>query len=373
VTERIPETEMTDLAHLGYTGRVEALFDTLATDGLEPARIVRVDRGMPLAATAEGVKRVEPATHLIKTADTADSRVVVGDWVALARPETHEMPIIEVILPRSGTFSRKEPGAETGQQVMIANIDVVLVVQSLSGRGVNERRLERELVVAWESGARPVVVLTKSDLVDDAAAIADSVREIALGVDVLVESALTGEGIDDVRACVPPGVTAALLGASGVGKSTLVNRLVGEEVLETQETRNSDDKGRHTTVAREMFLLPGGGVIIDTPGMRGLALWDAEEGMAAAFPDIDLLAQTCRFGDCKHVSEPGCAVLEAVESGTLPARRLDSWRRLRDELDNLAVRQDEHAWAQREKREGKVLGKAIKQFYKGSDKRRGRD
>lgn len=364
---------MSDLAQLGFNRRVEALFASLAAEGFEPARIVRVDRGMPLAATAHGVVRVEPATHLIKTADTAISRVVVGDWVALATPESHDMPIIEAILPRSGTFSRKEPGAETGQQVMIANIDVVLVVQSLSGRGVNDRRLERELVVAWESGATPVVVLTKSDLVHDAGAVADSVREIAMGVDVLVESAMTGEGIEDVRACVPVGVTAALLGASGVGKSTLVNRLIGEDVLDTRETRTTDDKGRHTTVAREMFLVPDGGVIIDTPGMRGLALWDAEEGMAAAFPEIDSLAEVCRFGDCRHVSEPGCAVLAAVEAGTLPARRLESWRRLRDELDNLAVRQDEQAWAQKEKREGKVMGKAIKQFYKDSDKRRGRD
>jgi ribosome biogenesis GTPase len=158
-----------------------------------------------------------------------------------------------------------------------------------------------------------------------------------------------------------------------VGKSTLVNRLIGEDVLDTRETRTTDDKGRHTTVAREMFLVPDGGVIIDTPGMRGLALWDAEEGMAAAFPEIDSLAEVCRFGDCRHVSEPGCAVLAAVEAGTLPARRLESWRRLRDELDNLAVRQDEQAWAQKEKREGKVMGKAIKQFYKDSDKRRGRD
>jgi ribosome biogenesis GTPase len=364
---------MDDLARLGFTGRVEALFATLAADGFEPARIVRVDRGMPLAATATGVVRVEPATHLVKTAGEAGSRAAVGDWVALLRLETHEMPIIEAILPRSGTFSRKDPGAETEQQVLIANVDVVFVVQSLSGGGVNLRRLERELVLAWESGATPVVVLTKADLVQDPEAEADAVREIALGVDVVVESAITGLGIEDVRVHVPAGTTAALLGSSGVGKSTLVNRLVDEEVLETRATREADDKGRHTTVAREMFLVPGGGVIVDTPGMRGLALWDAEEGMSAAFPDIEQLAAACRFADCRHISEPGCAVLAAVESGELAARRLDSWQRLREELDNLAVRQDERAWSQKEKREGKVMGRAIKRFHKDSDKRRGRD
>lgn len=362
---------MDDLGRLGFAGRAEALFAPLGDDGLEPGRVVRVDRGMPLVATSSGVERVEPAAHLIKSADEALSRVAVGDWVAVARPEGHEMPIVEAILPRSGTFSRKDPGSETGQQVVVANIDVVFVVQSLSGSGVNARRLERELVLAWESGARPVIVLTKADLVEDPAECARIATEIALGVDVVVESAVTGQGIEDVRAHVPPGTTAALLGGSGVGKSTLVNRLVGEEVLETQETRAGDDKGRHTTVAREMVLVPDGGVIIDTPGMRGLALWDAEEGLTAAFPDIERLAEECRFRDCSHAGEPGCAVVGAVDSGELAERRLDSWRRLRAELDSLAARQDERARREQERR-WKPIHKAAKQFYKTEPKYKGR-
>lgn len=359
------------LERLGLTGRVSALFAPLAEQGFELARVVRVDRGMPLVETARGQERVEPAVHLLKSGPEVESRAVVGDWVALSRPESHEIALIEVILPRTGTFSRKDPGNETGQQVVVSNIDIVFVVQSLSGAGVNERRLERELVLAWESGARPVVVLTKADLVDDPEAVADIAREIALGVDVVVESAVTGIGIEDVRAQVGPGVTAALFGGSGVGKSTLVNRLLGEEVFETQETRAGDDRGRHTTVAREMVLVPEGGVIIDTPGMRGLALWDADEGMSAAFSDIEELAEQCRFADCRHEAEPGCAVLAAVEDGELAARRLDSWRRLTAELRQLAERQDEKAWAQKEKREGKVMGRVLKDFYKQSDKRRG--
>lgn len=361
-----------DLDRLGLTSRVSAQFEPLAQQGFELARVVRVDRGMPLVESARGQERVEPAVHLLKSGPEVVSRAVVGDWVAIARPDTHDIPLIEAILPRTGTFSRKDPGNETGQQVVAANVDVVFVVQSLTGGGINERRLERELVLAWESGARPVVVLTKADLVDEPDACAQVAREIALGVDVIVESAVTGVGIEDVRARVGPGVTAALFGGSGVGKSTLVNRLLDHEHFETREVRAGDDKGRHTTVAREMVLVPGGGVIIDTPGMRGLALWDADEGMSAAFSDIEELAVECRFADCGHESEPGCAVLAAVEEGVLTARRLDSWRRLTNELRVLAERQDEKAWAEKEKRAGKVMGKAIKNFYKQSDKRRGR-
>lgn len=360
------------LDRLGLTSRVSAYFEPLAQQGFELARVVRVDRGMPLVESARGQERVEPAVHLLKAGPEAVSRAVVGDWVAIVRPDGHDMPLIEAILPRIGTFSRKDPGNETGQQVVAANVDIVFVVQSLTGDGINERRLERELVLAWESGARPVVVLTKADLVDDPDAGAQIAREIALGVDVVVESAVTGVGIEDVRAHVGPGVTAALFGGSGVGKSTLVNRLLDHEHFETREVRAGDDKGRHTTVAREMVLVPGGGVIIDTPGMRGLALWAADEGMSAAFSDIAELAERCKFADCRHESEPGCAVLAAVEEGILTPRRLDSWRRLTDELRVLAERQDEKAWAEKEKRAGKVMGKAIKNFYKGSDKRRGR-
>lgn len=362
---------MTALEPLGLTDRERALFATLSEDGFELARVSRVDRGLPLVATATGLERAEPATHLIKTAGSSGSRAVVGDWVALARPDGHDMPIIEVILPRKSSFGRKDPGEQTGEQVVIANADIVFVVQSLSGNGINLRRLERELVVAWESGARPVIVLTKADLADNAAEQACQAEEISHGVDVIVESAVTGEGIDDVRAQVGPGVTAALLGGSGVGKSTLVNRILGEELQATQEVRASDDKGRHTTVARELVTLPGGGVIVDTPGMRGLGLWDAEEGMEAAFPDIEALAVHCRFRDCAHEAEPGCAVVAAVQDGDLAGRRLESYLRLRGEMAELARRQDEKAWAEKEQA-SRVISKAAKRFYREEPKRKGR-
>ncbi len=363
-------TQLWDLGRLGFSDRETAFFASFVEQGFEPARVARVDRGLPLVASARGFERAEPAIHLVKSADTSMSRAVVGDWVALARPEGHEMPIIEAILPRHGAFSRKDPGEETGEQVLIANVDVVFVVQSLSGGGLNVSRLERELVMAWESGARPVVVLTKSDLNREYEEQRRIAEEVALGVDVIVVSAVTGEGVDEVRAAVPPSSTAALLGSSGVGKSTLINYLVGNEALPTAAVREGDDKGRHTTVARELVILPGGGVLIDTPGMRAIGLWDAEDGLAAAFPDIEAFAVSCRFRDCGHEEEPGCAVVAAAEAGNLALRRLDSYRRLTDELAEVARRRDEKAWRSGEQA-ARIISKAAKRFYRTESKRKG--
>jgi ribosome biogenesis GTPase len=331
-----------DLGRLGFGDAWAERFIPFAEAGLEPGRVVRVDRGMPLVATGNGLERVEPATHLVKSATQAENRAVVGDWVAIARPEGHDMPVIQAVLPRTSAFVRRAPGAETGEQVVLANVDVVLVAHSLS-TPLNIRRLERELVLAYGSGAMPVVVLTKADLVSDSDEAARRIAEIAPLVDVLVESAITGLGIEDVRAHMPEGMTSALLGASGVGKSTLVNRLVGAEILPTGEVRERDGKGRHITVAREMVIVPGGGVVIDTPGMRGLALHNAREGFAEAFADVEALAEACRFADCVHDNEPGCAVRAAVEAGQLSAKRLASYRDLRDELAELAQLQEEKA------------------------------
>ncbi len=309
---------------------------------------MRVDRGLPLVATEAGLERVEPATHLVKSATEAENRAVVGDWVAISRPEGHEMPLIEAVLPRTSAFVRRAPGADTGEQVVIANVDVVLVAHSLS-TPLNIRRLERELVLAYGSGALPVVVLTKADLVSDSDEAARRIAEVAPLVDVLVESAITGLGVEDVRAHIPDGKTAALLGASGVGKSTLVNRLVGTELLATGEVRERDGKGRHITVAREMVIVPGAGVVIDTPGMRGLALHNAREGFAEAFADVEALAEECRFADCIHQNEPGCEVRAAVERGDLSPKRLASYIDLRSELAELAHLQEEKSWRERER------------------------
>lgn len=352
------------LAELGWTEREAALFAPYAAAGLVPGRVSRVDRTLPLIITEAGPRRAEPATHLLKARDTA-SRAVVGDWVALAIPEGHDQAIIEAILPRTSAFVRKDPGEQTDEQVLIANADIVFVVQSMSGKGINVRRLERELVLAWESGAIPVVVLSKADIAEDIDYQRTLAEEVAPGVEVIVESAITGIGLDEVHARIGPGVTAALLGGSGVGKSTLVNKLVGGQPQATKAVRKSDDKGRHTTVAREIVIVPGGGVIIDTPGMRAVALWDAEDGIASAFPDIDALAEQCKFTDCRHESEPGCAVIAAVEAGELPQRRLDSYRTLCAELTALTRRQDQKAWAAREPAT-KAIAKDAKSFFKNN-------
>jgi ribosome biogenesis GTPase len=241
-----------------------------------------------------------------------------------------------VVLPRRSAFVRGDPmeGASVDAQVVAANVDTVFIVQSLTN-GPNLRRLERELVLAFDSGATPVVVLTKADQLDaaDARAAVRSVERTTPGVETVITSSVTGEGVDGLRAYAAGNRTVALIGASGVGKSTLVNRLVGDDVQATGAVRATDQRGRHITTARELVLLPGGGVLVDTPGLRAVTLWDADEGMSRAFADIEELTSQCRFRDCAHDREPGCAVKAAVARGDIDAARLDHYRHLNDELD----------------------------------------
>jgi ribosome biogenesis GTPase len=267
----------------------------------------------------------------------------VGDWVMLeGRDEVDDLVIAEV-LPRHGTISRRDPADRLNEQVLAANVDVVFVVQGLD-QEVNLRRLERTLVMVYEGGATPVIVLSKADLSDDPDAAVASVRPIAPDVEVVLTSAITGEGIDQLVACTRPDRTVAVMGPSGAGKSSLVNLMLGEERQEIGEVRAVDAKGRHTTTRRELISLPEGGAIIDTPGLRGLGLWDADEGIALAFPDIEALAEGCRFRDCLHDTEPGCAVRAAVEAGELEAARVSNWRRMQEELAHVEQQQREQQW-----------------------------
>lgn len=350
-----------DFSRLGLTERIGDEFESLGIEGAELARVVRVDRGFPLVTSASGTYRTELATHLMKQAKHhARYRPAVGDWIALTHPAGHEMAIIERILDRTGAFTRKDPGEDAGAQVVIANVDIVFVVAALSGDGVNVGRLERALVLAFESGATPYIVLTKADLCDDINAQVKLAESVSAGVEVIVESAITGLGIDRIRELIKPGITAALIGSSGVGKSTLINRMLGEEVLATAEVREGDDKGRHTTVAREIVAIPDGGIVIDTPGMRAIALWHADEGLRRAYPEISEASDQCRFSDCTHTNEPKCAVQAGIEAGDIDAARFARYQMLVEELEELEYKQQKREWSASERRDRSLhQGKSI--------------
>ena len=323
------------LAELGWDAFFADAFEPHNQDGLVPARVVARHHG-PCELVAEtGPRGGLPAGRL-----GDDGLPAVGDWVA-ARPLAGERKaLIEAVLPRRTAFTRKEAWRRTAEQVVAANVDVVFVV-SAYGRDLNPRRIERYLTATWESGATPVIVMNKSDTSADPAAEALPIEEVALGVPVLPVSAVTGNGLDRLEAHLGSGRTGALLGSSGVGKSTLVNRLAGREVMDTGGIRLDDERGRHTTTHRELVVLgEGRGLLLDTPGMRELQLWADEESLDTTFGEIAELAAECRFADCAHRSEPGCAVTAALADGTLPADRWESYGKLQRELRALAVRQD---------------------------------
>ena len=301
--------------------------------------IVRLDRGFPLVKCDSGeLVRCEHATALVKGERV---RAVVGDRVSVELPDGHDKGIISSIAPRRTAFVRRDPAERTSSQVLAANFDLVIVAEPIVQ--LNRQRLERELVLAHETGARVAVVLTKADLADseEAASTQRDVSDLAgRAVPVLVISTSDDASIERVRSLVPAGHVAILIGKSGVGKSSLVNLLVGADVQGTCEVR-SDGKGRHTTVDRVMVDLPNGGSVVDMPGVRGLGMWDADRGLGTAFADVEELAARCRFRDCSHGDEPGCAVQAAVATGELAAARLNSYRTLSAEIASVRSRRDE--------------------------------
>jgi len=315
-------------------------FAPFAEQGLLPARVVVQYQQIYRVVTEDGELLAMVAGRMRHRAGGRVDYPAVGDWVAIRPDPDSDRATIHGVLERKSRFVRKVAGSVVAEQVVAANVDVVLLVTALDA-DFNPRRLERYLVLAHESGARPAIVLSKTDLAEDPDEYVREARSVA-GPDVTVHtvSAPRDEGYESLRAYLEPGKTVALLGSSGVGKSTIVNRLAGEELQRTQEVRTTDGRGRHTTTHRQLILLSAGGLLMDTPGMRELQLWDVDEGVEETFSDVDELADHCRFPDCEHIQEPGCAVLAAIEEGRLAAERLESYHKLRRELRALAARQD---------------------------------
>lgn len=309
-----------------------------------PARVVAEHRDRYLVATADGDRSAVLAGRLRHETTSREDLPAVGDWVAVSRLAGGGTVSLLAVLPRRTAFVRKAAGETTVAQVVAANVDVALVATALPF-DLNMRRLERYLTLAWESGAMPVVVLTKADLSDDPRAAIIEAALTAPGVDVVAVSATAGEGVATLDRHLRPARTAVLVGSSGVGKSTLVNRLLGAERLRTAAV-DVDGRGRHTTTHRELVRLANGALLIDTPGMRELQLWSTDAGLGSAFADVEACALRCRFGNCTHESEPDCGVLMAIARGELAAERLEHWHRLRREVAHLARKQDELATAE---------------------------
>jgi ribosome biogenesis GTPase / thiamine phosphate phosphatase len=342
----LPVTEPL-LQRLGWDDGWEAAFAEHRAAGLVPARVAIQHRGAYDLIHEDGEQRASAANRLVRE----EGLPAVGDWVGLDLSTN----LIDVLLPRRTSISRKEVWHATREQILAANIDIAFLVQALP-LDFNLRRLERYLAMAWESGAQPVVVLTKIDLVDDEQPYLDQVESVTLGsCPVIAESAKTGEGLEALRAWFEPNKTAVLLGSSGVGKSTIVNSLVGEELIPTQEVRADDQMGRHTTTRRELILLQTGGVVLDTPGIRELQLWDAD--LEQTFGDVEEIARRCRFNDCNHDREPGCAIREALLDGSLSRERWDSYVKLQRELEAIEARRN-HLLRQERVREYKIRARA---------------
>jgi len=351
---------------LGWDSYFEEAWGERAKDACVPARVVSQQRGLWRVLGDFEECWAEPSGSFRKESEAGGDWPAVGDWIATEIIVGQKNALIQSVLPRRSRFVRKVAGKQVAEQVMAANIDVALIVAALDG-DFNVRRIERYIAQCWESGARPVVVLNKADASSEARERTAEIEEIAMGVPVFAVSAKTGEGLDELLASFKKGQTIVLLGSSGVGKSTLVNRLLQEERQTTHAVRESDSRGRHTTTSRELFLLPGGTMIIDTPGLRELQLWNASEGVAQTFADVDELAAQCRFRDCQHKDEPGCAVRASIEAGELDAGRLENKRKLQREQEFLQRKMDPEIRSADKKRT-KIIMRGVRDMYQNRDK-----
>jgi ribosome biogenesis GTPase len=352
-----------NLHALGYGEQLAQLFAPYLAGGLVLARVVRAERGIYLVSDGERDFTAEVRGRLRHVAVRLADLPAVGDWVGL-RPQSAAGPaLIDVVLPRKNRFRRKVAGSRTDEQILAANIDWLWIVVGLDG-DYSLRRIERYLTAAGDAATDVCIVLNKADGRPDAEAVADEVRRVADGRPVLALSAATGQGCGELAALLHPGLTFALVGSSGVGKSTLINRLLGVDRQPTAEVRSRDDRGCHTTSRRELVVMPDGPILMDTPGLRELALWaDGSAPWHDVFGEIADLGRSCRYRDCSHEREPGCAVQAAVAAGEIDAGRLASFQKQRRELEHNAARQDQRAWQGRDE-SGRAIARAIRQLGK---------
>jgi ribosome biogenesis GTPase len=351
------------LEALGWDGTWEADFAAHASPNLVPARVVVEHREhYRIGLGGAAMLPAEVSGRFRREARSREDFPGVGDFVGVQLPEGDGPARIQTLLPRRSVFLRQVAGEQVEAQVVAANVDLVFIVTAFD-HDLNLRRLERYLTLAWQSGTRPVILINKADLCDDVEAALAGVAPIALSVPVHPITALARDGVETITGYLEPGKTIALIGSSGVGKSTLINHLLGDQLQATQAVREADSRGRHTTTHRQLFVLPEGGMLIDTPGMRELQLWIADDGLDAAFADIEAFARSCHYKDCHHVDEPGCAVREAVQAGELDAERFASFAKLGREIEYVHTRVDKHA-AREKKLRDKALNRARKRFNK---------
>jgi ribosome biogenesis GTPase len=349
------------LTEWGWSSFFGACWQDCKEPGRVPARVIAQQRGLWRIAGEFAECWSEASGTLRAAADAGGDWPAVGDWVAAEILRGGGRPLIHKVLPRRSKFARKVAGRRIEEQVIAANVDTAFVVMALDG-DFNVRRLERYLAQCWKSGAKSIVVLNKADECHDVAARFAELESVAAGIPIIAVSARTGDGVDALNSFLAPGQTIVLLGSSGVGKSTLVNHFLQRDAQAVQAVRESDSRGRHTTTSRELFALPGGALLIDTPGLRELQLWGTTDGVEQAFADIEQLATQCRYGNCGHSTEPGCAVQAAIAEGRLDENRLENQRKLEREQEFVRRKVDPQARRQ-EKERVKLLHRAARQRY----------